>query len=325
MKKILLVLSIVIVTFCGTAFLLLFQGNINNASEWWSSYTRDKEWMPYSPYSNRVENADYLLIKDATQIKVIDRNIFWKGSGAIIIPEINNEGIVVNLIVKKGGKGYSKKVEILATGSGSEKFKFGDVNVQDGQIKDVKILKTAKWYFLPTAFWGEENFPYTGVVENKFPNGQNLTEEHYLNGLLHGSSKRFTERGVPVYKKDFKNGLKNGTHIYYFDIPLNPDSNLGQKQTLWEKINEEYEGKQKTYNNRNRINAEMIEAFRLKGGAFQVKLLEHWKDNRKDGLFEAYDRFGNKRYKDEYKKGLRTSHRIFDKDKTKSFDRKKED
>ena len=67
----------------------------------------------------------------------------------------------------------------------------------------------------------------------------------------------------------------------------------------------------------------MIEAFRLKGGAFQVKLLEHWKDNRKNGLFEAYDRFGNKRYKDEYNKGLRTSHRIFDKDKTKSFDRKK--
>ena len=48
-------------------------------------------------------------------------------------------------------------------------------------------------------------------------------------------------KGEFRYKKDFKNGLKNGTHIYYFDIPLNPDSNLVQEQTLWEKINMEYE------------------------------------------------------------------------------------
>ena len=98
--------------FLWNGFLLLFQGNINNASEWWSSYTRDKEWMLYSPYSNRVENADYLLIKDATQIKVIDKKYFWKGSGAIIIPEINNEGIVVRLKCKKRGEGYSKSRNI---------------------------------------------------------------------------------------------------------------------------------------------------------------------------------------------------------------------
>ena len=85
----------------------------------------------------------------------------------------------------------------MATGSGSEKFKFGDVNVQDGQIKDVKILKPQSGISYH-GILGEENFPYTCIVESKFPNGQNLTEEHYLNGLLHGSSKRFTEEEFRV-------------------------------------------------------------------------------------------------------------------------------
>jgi len=39
-------------------------------------------------------------------------------------------------------------------------------------------------------------------------------------------------------------------------------------------------------------------------------------------LFEAFDRYGNKMYKDEYKLGLRINHRTFDKDKTKTFNRK---
>ena len=70
------------------------------------------------------------------------------------------------------------------------------------------------------------------------------------------------------------------------------------------------------------VNEDILETFRLKGGAFQVRLLEHWKNNQKDGLFEAFDRYGNKMYKDEYKLGLRTYHRTYDKDKTKTFNRK---
>ena len=35
----------------------------------------------------------------------------------------------------------------------------------------------------------------------------------------------------------------------------------------------------------------------MAGGSFQVKLLEHWENNQKDGLFEGFDRFGNKTLK----------------------------
>ena len=64
--------------------------------------------------------------------------------------------------------------------------------------------------------------------------------------------------------------------------------------------------------------------FRQKQGYQQVRLLEHWDNNKKHGLFEGFDRFGNKTFKDEFKYGLRVKHRTFDKTKTISFDRKKE-
>jgi hypothetical protein len=65
-----------------------------------------------------------------------------------------------------------------------------------------------------------------------------------------------------------------------------------------------------------------VENYKMAGGSFQVKLLEHWENNQKHGLFEGFDRFGNKTFKDEYKKSIRVKHRIFDKTKTKTFDRK---
>ena len=51
------------------------------------------------------------------------------------------------------------------------------------------------------------------------------------------------------------------------------------------------------------------------GGSFQVKLLEHWLDNQKHGLFEGFDEFGNKTFKDDYSHGKRIKHKIFDKTK----------
>ena len=41
--------------------------------------------------------------------------------------------------------------------------------------------------------------------------------------------------------------------------------------------------------------------FKLEGGSFQVKLLEHWKNNLKHGLFEGFDAKSNKTFKDEYR------------------------
>ena len=40
------------------------------------------------------------------------------------------------------------------------------------------------------------------------------------------------------------------------------------------------------------------------GGISQVRLLEHWENNQKHGLFEGFDRFGNKTFKDEFKHGI---------------------
>ena len=68
----------------------------------------------------------------------------------------------------------------------------------------------------------------------------------------------------------------------------------------------------------------VINLFRQNQGYQQVRLLEHWDNNQKHGLFEGFDRFGNKTFKDDFKYGLRIKHRIFDKTKTISFDRKKE-
>jgi antitoxin component YwqK of YwqJK toxin-antitoxin module len=324
MKRVLLIFLITFVIFSGTAFLLLFEGNIKNASSWWSSFTKDKHWMPFSPYSTRVENADKLKVKKSTQIEIIDRHIFWKGSGAIILPKINKDGTLVALNVKEGGRGYSKKVKANITGSGSEKFEIKNITVENGHIKNIYLKSSAKWYFLPTAFLNNESSPYTGIIEKKFPDGQNLRVDQYSNGLLHGISTKFTRAGLPVYKKEYKNGLKHGTHIYYFDIPLNPDNNLKAKKTLWDEINDQAKEKFSAFGDTNEKNEWIIENFRLKGGTFQVKLLEHWKENQRDGLFEAFDRFGNKRYKDVYKTGLRIDHKIFDKEKTTTFDRKVE-
>ncbi|MBT7650214.1 MAG: hypothetical protein HN553_04470 [Opitutae bacterium] len=322
MKKGLLILSIIAVTFAGSAFLLLFEGNIKNASTWWESFTRNKDWMPYSPYTNRIEDADKLRIMEATQIKIVDNHLFWNGSGAIIVPEINKQGTLVSLLIRNGGSGYSQDVEAKITGSGNGDIQINKISVKNGVITDIQLEGKSKWYLLPTAFWGNETFPFTGTVEKKFPNGQNLTIQQYSNGLLHGVSKRFTIMGLPVYNMEYLKGLKHGTHIYYYDIPINPDSAGESKKTLWAEINDSYNIEGKPTKDVSKINEDIVETFRLKGGAFQIKLLEHWDNNQKDGLFEAFDRYGNKMYKDEYKLGLRVNHRTFDKDKTKTFNRK---
>ena len=322
MKKGLLLLCIIVVTFAGSAFLLLFEGNIKNASTWWESFTRNKDWMPYSPYTNRIENADKLRIMDATQIKIVDNHLFWNGSGAIIVPEINQKGILINLQIKNCGVGYSQDVKAKITGSGQSDIHVSKISVKNGKITDIQLKERSNWYFLPTAFWGNERLPFTGIVEKKFPNGQNFTVQQYSNGLLHGVSKRFTSKGLPVYNLEYYKGLKHGTHIYYYDIPISPDSVGESKNTLWTEISDSYNDLEEDSKDISKVNEDLIETFRLKGGAFQIKLLEHWKNNRKDGLFEAFDRYGNKMYKDEYKLGLRINHRTFDKDKTKTFNRK---
>ena len=41
----------------------------------------------------------------------------------------------------------------------------------------------------------------------------------------------------------------------------------------------------------------VVKNYRLKGGSFQLKLLEHWHQNLKHGLFEGFDELSNKNLK----------------------------
>ena len=118
-------------------------------------------------------------------------------------------------------------------------------------------------------------------------------------------------------------GQKHGTHIFWFDDPQDPDDYTPSKSrsgellpSLWAKVRDEAEEKFGEDNlGSGKANKWVVETYRLKGGEFQVRLLEHWHNNRKNGLFEGFDYLGNKTFKDEYKLGLRTKHKIFDKTK----------
>ena len=84
---------------------------------------------------------------------------------------------------------------------------------------------------------------------------------------------------------------------------------------LWIKTREEAKDKFKENFGSHEANEWIIFKYRSLGGDFPVRLLEHWQDNVRHGLFEGFDKFGNKTFKDEYKRGLRIKHRIFDKTK----------
>ena len=119
-------------------------------------------------------------------------------------------------------------------------------------------------------------------------------------------------------------------HIFWHKEPQQPenyvyvDKNNNMYKSLWLEVNEIAKDKFGSKYGKPESNEYVMKLFRQKQGYQQVKLLEHWDQNRKHGLFEAFDRFGNKTFKDEFKYGLRVKHKTFDKTKTESFDRKKE-
>jgi hypothetical protein len=323
MKKLIITSLAICLVFFGFAFLILFEANIDRTLGWWASYSRDSQTLPYSPYKIRRADSAYLRMDDANNVMFIDKHLFWKGEGAVALPEITKSGKLVRLIIKTGGKGYSNDVKASVTGSMGNSFVLGNVNVIDGEIKSVDIIKSSNWSSAPRAFWGEEALPFSGTIEKIFPSKQIMFEKQYLSGRIHGKWKRFTEIGIPVFSKDYRDGIKQGTHIFWYNEPLDPSDYSSQEhETMWlewhhkakEKFGKKYNG--------NESNKWIIKNYKLAGGSFQVKLLEHWEQNQKDGLFEGFDRFGNKTFKDEYKAGIRIKHRIFDKTKTKTFDRK---
>ena len=328
MKKLIITLLTICIVFFGFAFLILFEASTDNAFKWWASYSRNSPSLPYSPYKIRREDSAFFRMEEANSVEFIDKHIFWKGAGAVALPEVTKSGKLVKLIMQSGGEGYSEDVKAVVKGSMGNEFKLGKVFVENGEIKGVEIEKTSFWHSNPKGFWGDEELPYSGTIEKLFPNGQVMFEKQFLAGLLHGKWNMFEKNGLKKFSKDYVQGKKQGTHIYYFDEPLQPDGYVYVKDgvkipgTLWLEANEKAKEKYGKKFGTPESNQHVIKLFKAKQGFQQVKLLEHWKDNQKDGLFEGYDRFGNKTFKDEFKLGLRVKHRTFDKTKTKSFDRK---
>jgi antitoxin component YwqK of YwqJK toxin-antitoxin module len=320
MKKLILGLLLTLITSSGLSFLVLFEGEINQVSAWWEKWSRDSATLPFSPYKKRRANAAELEFHGANKISVEDNRLFWKGDRADLMPEITTDGKLVKIIVASGGKGYSNSVTAKITGANHKEFKLGRVHINKGSIAKIEIIKSSTWTNEPLAYLRGEDAPYSGTIETKFPSGQIIEESNYLSGKRHGKVIRYDRTGIPVANKDYVHGKKHGTHIFWFPVTIEPSGYIPKVSkdgdlipTLWTFLHLQAKEKFKDDYGSHESNQWVVQNYRLKGGSFQVKQLEHWEKNVKEGLFEGFDEFSNKTFKDEYKNGLRIKHKIFDK------------
>ena len=304
------------------AYFILFDGDLAKLNAWWQGVTRHSESLPFAPYKNRVIEKSNLRVEHANEVNIVDRHLFWKGTGAKITPVLDKKNTLKYLKIINGGYGYSSSVDIHITGASSNDFKIGDAEVVNGVIQSVKVIETSKWNDQPLAYAFEEIYPFSGVVKNEFPGGQIIEQIPYLNGKIHGTIKKWNEYGLPLSSKDYSHGKKQGTHIFWFEFTNDPQdfrpvkSKIGEiYPTLWIKLQEEAKKKFDTKYGSHEANEWITFNYRRQGGDFPVRLLEHWKNNLRHGLFEGFDKFGNKTFKDEYQMGHRIKHKTFDKTK----------
>ncbi len=324
MKKFMIAFLSVLTVSLLLGFIIQFEGSSDNFSIWWKELTRGSENLPGSPYKERRVDSDNVHFKKANEIEFVDKHLFWKGSGAIAVPELGKDDLLTNIIIQRGGTGYSEQVVAKVTGAMANEFELGPVVVEKGQIVSVPVKKASKWNFIPLAFHKEEKFPFSGTMEKTFPSGQIITESQILSGVLHGQVKKYNELGIPVFRKDYVEGLKHGTHIFFYPKPIDPenykppaDSDSESLPTLWLKLRKEAKDKFGREYGGQESNAWVVAQYLLprNGGKFQVRLLEHWKNNVKHGLFEAYDKEFFQTFESEYKDGRRIKHQTFDKNK----------
>lgn len=328
MKKGLLFGILLLIGGVGLAVLVKFGGETENLKSWWHKFSHDSDSLPWCPYKIRQLDASKVHIKKSTQVIFLDQNLFWKGEGATVGPEIDKKGKVVRLIVTAGGSGYSPKTTAEVVGTGSKTFKLGAVTVKHGKVKSIEFISGGEWYDTPRLHaLGDdgrvETLPYSGTTKLNFDNGQVHETKQFLSGELHGKWKRFRQNGIQVFDKEFTRGEKHGTHIYYFHDPIDPedyktqsDAHLKKKiyASLWLEVHEEARHKFPQYPSPE-ANEWAIKEYKDRDGEFRVHLLEHYKNNKKHGSFEGYDYLGNPTFKDDYSEGIRKSHRTFDKNK----------
>ena len=317
----LICIAVCLTTGC-LSFLILFEGDPTILKNWWQEKARNSESLPFAPYNSRVVSSSEIRIDEANEVIIIDQHLFWKGTGARIQPILNEDNTLIEFAILKGGSGYSNIVKAKIQGAGSSLFELKPPVVKNGAIVALPISKTATWNEQPLVYASDEKYPFSGLVESQFPGGQIIEQTPYLSGKIHGTKKRWNEYGIPLYSHDYINGMKHGTHIYWYNKPIDPTdykpvigSNGDLLPTLWFNILDQAKTKFGTEFGSNEANKWVVDKFKLEGGSFQVKLLEHWKNNLKHGLFEGFDSKSNKTFKDEYKMGLRVKHKTFDKTK----------
>lgn len=322
MKKIILAILFTCIVSGGLSFLILFEGDMEQVSGWWEKSSVNSPSLPFSPYKKRREDSSFLERHSANKIMLYDNRLFWGGSGADAFPETTTSGKLVKIIIKNGGRGYSASVRAEITGANAGKFELGNVKIKNGSVAGIEVLKGHDWTHIPLAFIKDEEQPFSGTIETRFPSGQIIEETNYLSGVIHGKSKRYDRTGIPVADRDYVHGQKHGTHIFWFPKPIEPSDYKPQRSkngdllsTLWIFLQTEAKEKFGPAYGSHASNQWVVKNYRLKGGSFQVRLLEHWKNNLKHGLFEGFDEFSNKTFKDEFKNGLRIKHQIFDKQK----------
>ena len=323
MKKFIFVLLAIVTASSLFSFFILFEGKSTLVASSWQIWTRDKPFLPFSAYNSRRETSSDIILQAPNKVEFHDNHLFWRGSGAQAQPELTHDGRVVRFIMISPGSGYSDSVKVKVSGIKGSRFQLGTPQVKNGQIVFLPVIRSSEWHQNSLAFVKGEQEPFSGISERILPSGQIIEEIPYLMGKLHGTCLRYTPKGIPVHSLEYNHGQKDGTHIYWFQDPIDPDDYVPQKSSsgeilpsLWSKVREDAKKKfGRDLTSSGKANRWIVQTYRLRGGEFQVSLLEHWNSNRKHGLFEGFDFLGNKTFKDEYSHGLRIKHKTFDKTK----------
>ena len=302
--------------FAGLAILFLQFGGVAGFAASWYDFTNGSTWIPFSAYGNRVEDISKLRRFETTHVVFEDQSLFWKGIGAVAVPQLNKEGELEQLVITSSGSGYGSVVKARISGAGAEQFEMGEVTVRNGRILAIEILKTGKWYDSPRMFVQGDQLPFSGTAQIKYRNGQLMESRKYLEGELHGKWSKWKYNGIPLFEKDYVRGLKHGTHMHWYGNPIDPNdykvANENAYASLWLEVNEkakqEFEGQYLSQES----NDWMIETYKDRGGSLGPKLHENYAGNRRHGSCEGFDEYGQTIFKDEYTTGRRTSHQSLD-------------
>ena len=234
-------------------------------------------------------------------------------------PKLSEDNLLQEVIVKSGGSGYSEHVVAKVTGTMENEFELGPVTVENGKIVKVGIRKATSWNFIPLAFYKGEKLAFSGTAEEKYPCGQIIEEKNTFPGSCMGRSENMMRKAYPCMKRTTPEAKSTERTYTGTPTPIDPDDYKPAKgsnsESLWLKLRQEAKDKFGREFGGQEANKWVVDKYKLKGGKFPVKLLEHWRENLKHGLFEGYDKDFDQTFESEYDHGRRIKHKQLGKNK----------